>query len=266
MTNTSNSRDENLYAVITGSAQAPTIHYIGTTARDVHQRFAEHVKGANDPLNSKELYEAMRVHGIENFSVLPLGSTADGLHESDFVKAAILEGHPLTNSNMGNNKVSKPKDFTFRDQNREADKRIDLAELAKSSSDRRNRLHAPSQNLTKPEIVRQRVLGHIPTAEEWNELKWMPSEVLLMPWRKLPKNTDDITTESCRYGDYLVILAFRKGQWASYVKNSTKAEATSYNTSWSRARPGFTRLDALRAITAEWPKAHWWPLSQAHRD
>jgi len=40
----------------------------------------------------------MRTHGIENFSVLPLGSTADGLHETDFGQAAILEGHPLTNS------------------------------------------------------------------------------------------------------------------------------------------------------------------------
>lgn len=245
---------ENLYGVYTGAEDAPRFVYVGQTKQTVEQRWEGHVRGARDPETTKPLYEEMRYGGIENYGVMLLDTTEGGLVEADYVRALILEGHALLNANSGNTVVAKPRTKSdFRSINRDA--------LARTSSERRNRLHSEAQVLTKPEIVRQRITGDIPSAAELDAMDWKESWPELMPFKPAPKNPDDIDCQMCKYGDLNIFVALKKGKWSYWVKDTRTATADSYKVNWRNARPGFTRLNALEQIVAEYPKFMWWPLS-----
>ena len=249
---------ENIYAIATGTDDEPRFHYVGQTKKTIEERFAEHVKGARGSLSNKPLYEVMRNVGIDDFRIVLLDTTECGLHESDYVRTLIEAGHPLQNANLGNAKITKARDYSWRDINREA--------MARTSEHRRNRLHGESQNLTKPELVRQRVTGEIPTAEELDAMLWVGCPPELLPFGKTLKNTDKIRAEYCKFGDLILMIAWRKGGYATYLKNQRTVQATSKKATWCVANTGTTRLMVLHRELDGLPKCTWWPIGQSHRD
>lgn len=250
---------ENIYGIFTVDNDKQTFHYVGITKRPLDARFAQHRHAAKSPLAIKPLYKLMNEVGVKNFNIVLLDTTESGLFESDYVKTLIEAGHPLLNSNTGNKKVSKLKDMSWSVVNKNADQLLDAAALAKTSEPRRNRLHSNSQVLTKPEIVRQRMLNTIPDAETLDAMDWKDAPIELMPFRNgAPKNQQDIICESLKYGDFLIVLATRKDKWCSYIKNTRTAMATSTNTLWGfGVHPSTTRLDLLKKLTHEWQTAIW---------
>lgn len=138
---------------------------------------------------------------------------------------------------------------------------INREALARTSSDRRNRLYSDAQVLTKPEIVRQRVLGGLTDPASLDAMDWRSAPPELMPFGKLPKDPDAIKCEMLKYGDYLIFVALRKGKWAYWVKNTQTVTADSYKVNWRTAPKGFTRLDALIRICSDFPTFTWWPMS-----
>lgn len=245
---------ENIYALAHGAEDDPTFFYCGKTIKTVEERFADHVRGANDPSTSKAAYEYMRHIGIDEVRVVFLDTTDSGLTENDYVRTLIEAGHPLQNANTGNTKVAKKRTASvFGPINREA--------LARTSSDRRNRLHSDAQVLTKPEIVRQRVLGGLTDPVSLDAMDWRSAPPELMPFGKLPKDPDSIQCEMLKFGDLLIFVALRKGKWAYWVKNTQTVTADSYKVNWRTAPKGFTRLDALIRICSDFPTFTWWPMS-----
>jgi hypothetical protein len=245
---------ENIYALAHGPEENPTFFYCGKTVQPVEARFRDHLRGMRNPLDHKPAYEYARHIGIDAIRVVFLDSTENGLTENDYVRTLIEAGHPIQNANQGNTKVAKKRSLSlFTVINRDA--------LARTAEGRRNRLHGEAQTLTKPEIVRQRVLGGITDAATLDALDWRPSVCELMPFKPLPKRPEEVTVEMLKWGDLNIFIAFKKGKWAYWVKNTRTALADSYKVNWRSARKGFTRRDGLEQIVAEFPRFTWWPLS-----
>lgn len=97
---------ENIYALAHGDECDPTFFYCGKTVKSVQERFADHVRGANDPSTTKAAYEYMRHIGVDEVRVVFLDTTENGLTENDYVRTLIEAGHPLQNANTGNTKVA----------------------------------------------------------------------------------------------------------------------------------------------------------------
>lgn len=247
---------ENIYGIYTGSGDDPTFHYVGKTSRSVEQRFAEHLRDATLATSSKSLYEVMRHAGIDQFKVLLLDTTDSGLTEQDYVRALILEGHPLTNANLGNSKVAKKRSkSTFSELNKLAEERLE-------SIERRKRLHGEAQTLNKPEIVRQRVTNGIVDADTLAEMDWRKTAPELMKWGRPLKNPDEIDCQMLKFGDVNIFVAFKKGKWSSWCHNTRNGTADSYKVSWRTAPKGFDLKAACKRIVDDWPKMHWWPMGK----
>lgn len=248
---------ENIYALAYGPEDAPTFFYVGKTSQTVEQRFAQHVRGFNDPLDHKPAYEFWR-HLPEDVEVraILLDTTDSGLTEQDYVRALILEGHPLTNANLGNSKVAKKRTkSTFAELNRQADERLEAIE-------RRKRLHSDAQTLSKPEIVHQRVTNAIVDADTLAAMDWRPAPPELMKWGSPPKNPEAIDCQLLKFGDYLIYVAFTKGKWSYWIKNTRNNTADAYKVTWKTAPRGFSLLKACERIVSDWPKLIWWPLGK----
>lgn len=247
---------ENIYGIYTGSIDKPTFHYVGKTSRSVEHRFAEHMRDASNPLAHKPLYEVMRHIGLDKFNVLLLDTTESGLTEQDFVRALILEGHPLTNANLGNSKVAKKRTkSTFAELNRQAEERLEAAE-------RRKRLHSDAQTLSKPEIVHQRVTNGIVDADTLAGMDWRSAPPELMKWGTPPKNPEAIDCKLLKYGDFNIYVAFKKGKWAFWCKNTRNNTADAYKVNWRSAPKWFGFREACEQIVNDWPGFIWWPLGR----
>ena len=253
---------ERLYALAHGPQDAPIVFYVGKTSRPLEHRLKEHQTGVSDQNNAKPAYEYAR--HFDDWYMLDLGSTDDGLTETDFVKQFTLDGHPIQNSNAGNSVIAKkrsknPVSAEFRKQNAEADERIDRAALAERASSRRNYLHNKAQSLTKPEITRQRITGALPTADDLQACNWIEGPVELMPFKKLPKNLTGISLIYTKWGDFSIFVATKKGKLATYIKNTRTVEANCYHASW-----GFGPSDLpgiCKTLEGEIHRAIWSPVS-----
>lgn len=227
--------------------------YVGRTRKTLEQRFAEHRKGALDPLNPKPAYEFIRSSGlVDEFYITEVCKEGE-LTEADVVKAAILNGHKMFNATAGDSVVPKARSkSTFGIINREA--------LAKEASHRRTRLHSDAQTLTKPEIVAQRITGGLPDAETLDAMDWRQAPVEAVPWGKLPKNMDAIDCQMLKYGDLLIYVLFKPGKCGWWIKNTRTVQADAFKFTWGVGHK-VTRLDVLRRIERAFPSIHWWPLS-----
>jgi hypothetical protein len=167
-------------------------------------------------------------------------------------------GYKLQNASIGNSKVTKQRDYTWRDINRAADRAIDAAELAKTSAERRNRLYNDAQNLTKPEIARQRLTNSFPTAEELDAYEWTecPAEMLL--WNRLPKDTSAIQAEYCKFGDYIFFVARRKHQAATYLKNTKFATTPTPRISWQKCDASKPRIHMIERLSTNMHDRSYW--------
>lgn len=248
---------ERIYALAHGPEDSPTIFYVGKTSQSVEQRFAQHVRGFNDPFDSKRAYDYWRhlPDDVEVRAIL-LDTTDTGLTEQDYVRALILEGHPLTNANLGNSKVAKKRSkSTFSELNKLAEERLE-------SIERRKRLHGEAQTLNKPEIVRQRVTNGIVDADTLAEMDWRKTAPELMKWGRPLKNPDEIDCQMLKFGDVNIFVAFKKGKWSSWCHNTRNGTADSYKVSWRTAPKGFDLKAACKRIVEDWPKMHWWPMGK----
>ena len=186
---------ENLYAIWHGSAEDPQFVYVGKTLASIEARFSQHLKGAQDPSDKKELCELMRHIGTDQFSVMPLDNSK-GQTERFYVETLTKAGHKLTNSNRGNSKVAKTPNRAFAKANREADERIE----------RKARLYNKAQNYTKSEVVRQRIRGDYPTLDELLEARWTPCPAELLS-ADVGRTAE--RAEYCKLGDISVFIAFK---------------------------------------------------------
>jgi hypothetical protein len=152
--------NENLYAVFSGTEAEPTFRYVGKTVLTVEERWKQHLRGARDGV-AKELYEAMRMEGIDTFSVLELDNS-DGQTEQDYVTLLIEMSHPLLNSNMGNSKVAKRPNRTFDTINRQAMERTAPRQI----------LHGLAQQLPKSQMVAAKIRNDFPTIEQLLAAEW----------------------------------------------------------------------------------------------
>lgn len=232
--------------------------YVGRTRQTLAARLAGHKRDARDAQCKKAASEFARQQGIvESFFILEVCKEGE-LTEADIVRAATLDGHILLNATSGDSVVPKTRSpSTFSEINRQADERLDAVE-------RRQRLHSDAQVLSKPEIVRQRVLGTIPSAEVLDALEWREAPIELLPWKTVPKNVEGIKCELLKFGDLLLYVAFKGLQYTTWIKNTRDVTCDGYRVSWKPCRKGFTRLQVLERVVAEFPKLHWWPIS--HRD
>lgn len=219
---------EYIYALAHGPKDAPTFFYVGKTARTVEQRFKEHRRDMENGAE-KEAYEYWR-YCHEEVWVVQLGTTDDGLTESDWVRTLIEEGHPLLNANAGNTKVAKKRtQVPFAAINRQAAERVELLDreaLRASAAARRNyaegvgSVATPAvQVLSKAKVVRQRVLqSGLP--DDLATLPWTVGEVLHLPFKSTPKENARVNVLTVRYGDFTVWLGLRgKKEYTWFVKH-----------------------------------------------
>lgn len=252
---------EKIYAIATGPLDQPEFHYVGQTKKTINARFAEHLKGAANPLTHKPLYEHMRTVGIDQFRIVLLDNTESGLFEADYVRTLTEAGYKLLNASVGNNKVSKTRDYSWRDMNRAAERTLDLAELAERAASRRNLLHGDSQNLSKPEIVRQRLTNTFPTLDELEAYKWTDCAPELLPWRKLAKDTSKITAQYCKFGDYMLMIAWKAGVAAYFIKNTRNHTSTTNITTWEKCSGPNQRSKMLERVVKHLASAKWHPIT-----
>jgi hypothetical protein len=167
-------------------------------------------------------------------------------------------GYKLQNASIGNSKVTKQRDYSWRDMNRAADQAIDAVELARTSAEKRNRLHNDAQNLTKPELVRQRLTNSFPTAEELDAYTWTECPAEMFPWNRLPKDTSQIKAEYCKLGDYMLFVARRKHQAATYLKNTRFAVTPTNRTCWQKCDARRPRIHMIERLLTNLPDRKYW--------
>lgn len=222
--------EERLYAIYTGTAEAPQYRYVGKTVLSVGERWTQHLRAADNPRHTKELYEVMRHEGISTFSVIELDNSG-GETEQDYVTRFIKDGHRLVNSNRGNSVVAKRPTLTFSKANREADETIE----------RKQRLHGKTQALRKSEIVIQRITGHAPNVPELMGAHWLPTDpgVLGQDVQRTGKRA-----EILRWGDYKFLVAYRPNgrhedaEVSAVIENTRNGTELRASGWWMKRIPG----------------------------
>jgi hypothetical protein len=213
---------------------------------------------------SRHLYEHMRTIGINHFRIIDLDTTASGLFEAGYVRTLTQAGYKLLNASAENSKVTKQRDYTWREINCAVDRAMDVAELAKSSAERRNRLHNDAQNLTKPELVRQRLTNSFPTAEELDAYEWVECPPEMPPRNRLPKDTSTIKAEYCKFSDYMLFIARRKHQAATYLKNTRFATTPANRTSWQKCDASKPHIHMIERLLTTMPDRRYWTSTSTY--
>lgn len=244
---------ENIYAIASGPEDNPSFHYVGKTVSDVDVYFRFTHKKNYDNGIVKSLYEHMRHHGgIEAFRIIKLDDTTNGMTEADYVRSLTLDGHKLLNDNKGNSKVAaKPSraKSLFAQMNREAEQRIELAERASH----RKILHGKTQQLSKSEIVGQRIRGDVPSSAEMSAATYYscPVEMLGVAIAKRAERA-----ESTQVGDYRVLVAWRNKDKEHTIicRRRDGQECTDGLGRWSRAPMG----RALEVLESRMIEGMYW--------
>ena len=236
---------ETIYAVMTGD----DIRYIGKTVAELDSYWKHcHLQNCRNGIE-KPLYEAMRAEGIDNFRIEYLDTTASGKTEHDYVVLATKAGHKLLNANSGNKAVAK-KRSNFK---REQDAALLRLELKEAAAKRRNILHNKAQALTKPEIVRQRILNEAPSAEELIEAERFPCNGLMLG-EKYGKTAE--RAEYLRWGDVSIYIGYRKNdRERTMIVRRRDGAVLNTDKGWCRATPEVLLRNAAEMWASEFA---WW--------
>lgn len=211
-------------------------------------RERQHLIGIADPFNAKDAYEYARqaFNGNVRLEVI---ATEDTSNTEDFwVETLIKEGHPLQNAVRGNSVVPKKRETSavskaFRDVNARAKR-----EERKASS---------AQQLTRPQVLAQRIRKDVPTAGELHQLVWIeqPPEVM---GEKYMKGTKQV--EYLKFGDFSIYLGW-KGKWKCTVRCFNRHQGTELGFTTENCRHELDRLQTLMKLVEMWPdQTNWLPV------
>jgi hypothetical protein len=156
-----------------------------------------------------------------------------------------MEGHPLQNAVRGNSVVPKKRETSpiskaFREVNARA-----MREDRKTSS---------AQQLTRPQVLAQRIRKDVPTAGELHQLVWIeqPPEVM---GEKYMKGTKHV--EYLKFGDFSIYLGW-KGKWKCTVRCFNRHQGTELGFSYETSRYPGDRLRVLDTLVSYWPDPSMW--------
>lgn len=223
-------KHETIYGIFRDGADGePLWQYVGKTTADLMAYWKHtHKKNCLNGIE-KALYEEMRHIGIEHFYITAL-SDDGSMSEADWIRELTIQGHKLLNENRGNTVQAKRPSrakSTFQIMNREAAKNLEVSE-------RKKRLHGIAQQLSKSELVRQRITGAVPTFEEMMEAEYRPCPGEMLS-TKLGKSAE--RAEYTKLGDFTILCAFRKGdkEVAVLVRNRNGEELNAGTASYHTA-------------------------------
>lgn len=195
----------------------PQAVYVGTTARTVEERFAEHIKGILDLSTTKDLYHYCRKKKlVDRLYIETLESReaedTDGTWEGFWVEELIKLGHPLQNSKMGNQTPTQKQDkleAEFKVINRRASVAVaKFFEYEKGEGFTQvDKLTPPENQLTKAEQLRQKIADLVPTLEDFDNMAWCERE----------KNRWAVS-----FGKYFISLKKTGAGWAINVFDEDK--------------------------------------------
>lgn len=204
----------------------PVPFYVGEST-DPGRRFRQHQRDCRDPLTEKEAYVYLRDLSFPEFHY----EVMHGMTEAEAVERLTKAGFTLYNGNRGiavTTKV-KRKESEWSRINREAMERVERAE-------RRTVLHNSAQQLTKSEIVRQRINGAELDVDVLDGLTWTECPIELIPrQRKLPKKPEECRAEYVKYGDINIYVGWRNnGKNAThYARDTANYKESTRQLTWS---------------------------------
>jgi hypothetical protein len=153
-------------------------------------------------------------------------------------------GYKLFNAKGGNRSAIKKRRTlsTFTTLNRQALVRMEEADRV----ERRARLHGKAQVLTKPEVMRQRVLNDTPTLEALLEAPWKDCPAGLLS-SKIDRTAE--RAEYLRWGDYTVYVAYRsKDREVCCVARQMKGDLWANGATWTQC----PKLRVLELLLNHW--------------
>jgi hypothetical protein len=178
--------------------------YVGES-KDPATRFKQHVRDAANPLNEKEAYTFLRENNITKFDY----EVVPNVTEAELVCELTLLGFKLYNSNSGITKsVKKARDDTFQVLNRQAECRLNAP---------RKILHGPAQQLTKSEIVAQRIRNEVPTLDQLLAAEWRDCPIEQLGVKAARTGTH---AKYAKFGDISVYVGFRKNGTCMLARNT----------------------------------------------
>ena len=220
------------------TAGNPVPFYVGESL-DPIDRYKDHVRAFNKG-DKKEAYDYLRKHSIASFDY----ESVPDKTEAELVTELTLAGFTLYNANRGRAKATKTNGW--KRANDEALKRLDDA------ANRRVRLHNAAQQLTKSELVRQRITNDLPTLEQLQAATWIECPGLLLGLRGASAERAEYT----KFGDVSIFVAYRRDdRESSAVVRHRDGSELNIESGFSRT----TRDQWLAYIARHWntPEMLW---------
>ena len=212
------------------------IFYCGR-ADDASSRERQHRRDCADPLNAKEAYEYARqaFNGEFRFEVI---AKEDVSNTEDFwVTTLIKDGHPLKNAVRGNSTVPKKRETSA------------VSKAFRATNERAMRQASPLQQLTKSEILAQRIRKDVPSAGELHQLIWTDQPLEHVKGAK--------QVEFLKFGDFSIYLGW-KGKYKCTVRCFNRNKNTELSFTLEHSLAKLDRLAVLIRLVEKWPDHSAW--------
>lgn len=216
------------------------IFYCGR-ADDAKHRERQHRRDCANPLNAKEAYEYARqaFNGEFRFEVI---ADEDASNTEDFwVTTLIKDGHPLKNAVRGNSVVPKKRETSA------------VSKAFREVNERAMRQASTAQQLTKPQILAQRIRKDIPTAGELHQLVWIDQPVEHIKGAK--------HVEFLKFGDFSIYIGW-KGPYKCAVRCFNRHRNTELGFTYESSMTKSDRIRVLGKLVEMWAdECSWQPTT-----